>query len=150
MQYEEVYLEEKTVVGMRARTRNSDSDMPLVIGKLWEDFLGDGVYASILDKEGTSIIGLYDQYENDVNGMYDITVCAEVSKVDGLPKGCVVKHIPSGKYAKFKIKGHMQKAVAEFWTELWKMDLKRSYKADFEEYTNVVGEEAEIAIYIAL
>lgn len=124
--------------------------MSIIIGDLWTRFFEESVYAGIESKKGITTIGLYDQYESDVNGAYDITVCTEVTKVGEFPKECVVKHIPAGKYAKFKVKGHMQEAVAKFWMELWKMDLKRSYKADFEEYVGGTPEEAEIDIYIAL
>lgn len=61
-----------------------------------------------------------------------------------------VKKIPSGKYAKFSIEGHMQKAVAEAWNKIWQMDLDRSYKADFEEYLNADYDNAKIDIYISL
>lgn len=41
-------------------------------------------------------------------------------------------------------------AVAQFWQELWKMDLPRSFVCDFEEYQNADPENAEIHIYIGL
>jgi predicted transcriptional regulator YdeE len=44
----------------------------------------------------------------------------------------------------------MQKAVADFWIELWQMDLNRSFQCDFEEYQNCDMENAEIHIYISL
>lgn len=113
-------------------------------------FFEQGIYTDITNKVGASTIGLYDQYENDANGAYDITVCTEVGKVDMVPMGCVVKHIPAGKYAKFKVKGQVQEAVARFWMELWKMNLRRSYKGDFEEYVGGTPEACEIDIYIAL
>ncbi|NME84147.1 effector binding domain-containing protein [Clostridium sp. SM-530-WT-3G] len=62
----------------------------------------------------------------------------------------VEKIIPEGKYAKFIIIGHQVKAVQEFWRKLWKMDLNRSYKCDFEEYQNESMENAEIHIYISI
>ena len=37
-----------------------------------------------------------------------------------------------------------------FWQELWEMNLNRSYRADFEEYTDMLEDEAEITIYIAI
>ncbi|MDD6771388.1 GyrI-like domain-containing protein, partial [Inconstantimicrobium porci] len=55
-----------------------------------------------------------------------------------------------GKYAKFVVRGHMQKAVQQFWQELWKMKLDRKYTADFEEYQDDCIDNAEIHIYIAL
>jgi predicted transcriptional regulator YdeE len=44
----------------------------------------------------------------------------------------------------------MEKAVAEAWEEIWKMDLERSFTGDFEEYLNSDWENADIDIYIAL
>ena len=44
----------------------------------------------------------------------------------------------------------MQKAVAEFWQELWKMKLDRSFICDFEEYQNGGIDDCEIHIYIGL
>lgn len=44
----------------------------------------------------------------------------------------------------------MVAAVQQFWTELWKMNLKRSFVCDFEEYQNADVENAEIHIYISL
>ena len=58
--------------------------------------------------------------------------------------------IPAGKYARFVVKGHMHREVAKFWQELWKMDLDRAFKADFEEYRNQNVENAEIHIYVGL
>lgn len=150
MQYEEVYLEERTVVGLRVRTKNTDPNMSQAIGGLWQAFFEKNMYTSILNKVGDAVIGLYDEYEKDVNGSYDMSVCVQVANEEEIPEECVIKRIPSGKYAKFKVKGNVKSAVVQFWEQLWKMDLKRSYLADFEEYTNIVDGEADITIYIAL
>lgn len=150
MQYEEVILEEKIVVGISARTRNSDPNMTAVIGGLWQRFFEEGIYSAIENKKGATTICLYDAYESDVKGAYDATVCTEVTQDDRVPEGCTVKRIPAGKYAKFVIRGSMQKAVAEFWKEFWKMAIKRSYKADFEEYVGGTPEECEIHMYISI
>ncbi|WP_319801749.1 GyrI-like domain-containing protein [Clostridium beijerinckii] len=58
--------------------------------------------------------------------------------------------MPSGKYAKFSIKGHMEKAVVETWSKIWQMDLDRRYEADFEKYLNSDFDNAKIDIYISL
>ena len=44
----------------------------------------------------------------------------------------------------------MERAVAEAWGEIWKMDLNRSFTGDFEEYLNSDFDNADIDIYIAL
>lgn len=64
----------------------------------------------------------------------------------------MMKIIPKGKYAKFVIKGDVQKSVGEAWGKIWQMDLKRKYDCDFEEYQNNSQDmqNQEIHIYIGL
>lgn len=151
MKYEVVELTEKKVIGITARTRNNDEDMPLIIGGLWQRFFTDGIYQSILHKRNDCSIGLYSDYESNVDGLYDVTVCCEVSKFEGQPADVAVKTIPPGKYAKFVVRGHMQRAVGEFWTKLWSMDLDRRYSSDFEEYqSGGDADNCEIHVYIAI
>jgi predicted transcriptional regulator YdeE len=150
MNYEIVQLNEKTVVGVTVRTSNNDENMAQAIGGLWQRFYEGGIYQSILNKKNGCSIGLYSNYENDANGAYDATVCCEVNRYEDLPIGADKKTISAGKYAKFVVHGHMQKAVAEFWTKLWSMDLDRKYSSDFEEYQSGDMENCEIDIYIAL
>ena len=152
MDYEVVNLEEKTVVGLMARTNNTAPDMGRVIGGLWERFFGEGVYASIRDKRNEKSLGIYTDYAGDEKNDYSVLVACEVTGegTKALPEGTVIQKIPAGNYAKFIVKGHMQKAVAEFWQELWQMDLPRAFTSDFEEYQNSDMEQAEIHIYISL
>lgn len=145
MNYEVVNLEEKIVVGVSAITSNDDSKMGQVIGGLWGKLYEDGVNELIKNKVNEYAIGLYSDYEDD---KYCVTVGNEVSRLEN--EELTVKKIPSGKYAKFSIEGHMQKAVAEAWNKIWQMDLDRSYKADFEEYLNADYDNAKIDIYISL
>jgi predicted transcriptional regulator YdeE len=150
MNYELVELEEKTVVGVTARTKNSDENMPNIIGGLWNSFYQDVIYPQIMNKINQKALGIYSDYESDVNSEYSVTVSCEVSDVKSIPVNTVTKAIPAGKYAKFIVRGHMQKAVADFWSQLWQMDLERSYICDFEEYQDCNMEDAEIHIYISI
>lgn len=145
MDHEIVNLEEKIVVGVSAITSNDDSKMEQVIGGLWAKLYQGGVREIIKNKVNEYAIGLYSDYENN---KYCVTVGNEVSKAEN--EELTVKKIPSRKYAKFSIEGHMEKAVAEAWSKIWKIDLDRSYKADFEEYLNSDYENAKINIYISL
>ncbi len=150
MKYEVVQLSEKKVIGIRIRTGNSDADMSSQIGMAWQRFFEEGIYTSIPNKVNDKTMGLYTNYENGVNGKYDVMVCCEAEGKQ-LSKALETEIIPEGKYAKFVIHGHVQKAVHAFWTELWTMDLDRKYSSDFEEYQggNDV-EHAEIHVYISL
>ena len=81
---------------------------------------------------------------------YNFVAFCEISEQN--EKNFIVKRIPVGKYAKFTIIGDVQKSVAQAWSEIWNMDLKRKYSFDFEECQNSVGnmENQEIHIYISL
>lgn len=150
MNYEIVNLEEKVVVGITARTKNSDENMPQIIGGLWSDFYMKGIYNSIPNKVNEKSIGLYSDYENNENGEYNITVCTEVSDAKNSNSNVVVRVIPKGRYAKFIVKGHMQRAVSEFWMNLWTVNLERTFTGDFEEYQDCNEDSAEIHVYISI
>ena len=150
MQYEIVILEEKTVVGVTAKTNNKAPDMGMVIGGLWQQFYQSDIYSKIPGKLNEKALGIYTDYEDAEKGDYHVVVACETNGAKELPPQTIMRTIPAGKYAKFIVKGHMQKAVAEFWGKLWEMDLPRSFVCDFEEYQNAEVEQAEIHIYIGI
>ncbi|HYH04284.1 MAG TPA: GyrI-like domain-containing protein [Bacillota bacterium] len=150
MDYEIVNLEAKTVAGITIRTSNQDPGMSKAIGGLWQRFFTEGVYQAIPGKANVKSIGLYTNYENGVNGAYDVMVCCEVKTGAKLPDGVQSQIIPAGRYAKFVVNGHMPKALAEFWAKLWGMDLDRKFDCDFEEYQSGDPNNAEVHIYISL
>ena len=145
MNYEIVNLDKKTIVGVSAVTGNEDPKMSEVIGGLWEKLYMGGVNAEIKNKINEYAIGLYSDYSN---GQYCVTAGNEVSKAEN--DDLTVKTIPAGRYAKFSVHGHMEKAVAEAWGEIWTTELERSFTGDFEEYLNSDWENADIDIYVAL
>lgn len=143
MNYEKVNLKEKKVAGLMARTNNGSPDMERVIGGLWERFYRNRICSH-------KVIGIYTDYAGNEKDDYSVIAACEVESDDEIPEGIVVRTIPAGAYARFIVRGHMKLAVAEFWQELWKMDLPRSFVCDFEEYQNSELEDAEIHIYIGL
>lgn len=145
MNYEIVHLEQKTVVGVSGLTSNADPKMGEVISGLWEKLYQGGINASIRNKVNEYAIGLYTDYTDE---KYCVTAGNEVSQPEN-PE-LAVKIIPAGRYAKFSVHGHMEKAVAEAWQEIWKIELDRSFTGDFEEYLTANWENADIDIYIAL
>ncbi|CAG9713209.1 MULTISPECIES: GyrI-like domain-containing protein [Clostridium] len=150
MNYEIVNLKEKKVAGLNIRTNNNDPNMNKNIGELWNKFFKEGIFTAIENKINDKTIGLYSDYESDYNGDYDMSVGCEISNDEKIPTGTILKIIPAGNYAKFVVKGQMQKAVYEFWQKLWQMNLERAYTCDFEEYINTDIDNAEIHIYISL
>lgn len=149
MDYEIVTLNEKTVVGLSARTNNTSADMGMVIGGLWNRFYNDGVYLSIPDKVNGKALGIYTDYAGDEKADYTVLVAYEVGSASENSE-LTVRKIPKGRYAKFTVKGDMVTAVANAWQEIWNMELNRSFICDFEEYQNDDMENAEIHIYVGL
>ncbi|MGF6905941.1 GyrI-like domain-containing protein [Fusobacterium sp. PH5-44] len=150
MNYEIVTLPKQTVVGISARTNNTNPDMTTVIGNLWEDFFQKGIYENIQNKTSGKTMGIYTDYAGNEKDDYSIIVATPVSQVKDLLPNTIISAIPEGKYAKFILKGNMHKIVIDFWTKLWDMDLDRSFICDFEEYQNADMENAEVHVYISL
>ena len=150
MTYEIVQLEKKMAVGLSKRTNNFSPDSMNVIGGLWEQFFGKGIYSAIEHKVNQKTLGIYTEYDGDETADYTIMVGCEVNAQATEQNETVTKVIPAGKYAKFVIKGNMQQIVGEFWQELWAMDLPRTFDSDFEEYQNSDPENAEIHVYIGV
>jgi predicted transcriptional regulator YdeE len=72
----------------------------------------------------------------------------EINNVDNSNNNFVFSTIPADKYAKFVVKGPMQKTVSEFWKNLWNMELPRKFDCNFEEYQNNNPSDAEVHIFI--
>ena len=151
MKYEIIEVKEKLVAGIRIRTSNQDANMSKEIGQAWQRFFGEGLYSAIPNKSNDKTLGLYFDYEEEEKGAYDLMICAEIQEVSSLPSEIQTMVIPQGRYAKFIVKGHMQRAVYEFWTRLWEMKLERKFSFDYEEYQGGTDlENAEIHIYISV
>ena len=149
MEYEIIELQEKRVEGIGIKTSNENGKSVQDIGKLWQKFFAEGEYDKIEHKANQKTIGLYTDYEGDYTKPYYFMVGCEVEKES---QNRMMKIIPKGKYAKFVIKGDVQKSVGEAWGKIWQMDLKRKYTCDFEEYQNNSQDmqNQEIHIYIGL
>lgn len=155
MNYEVVELAEKTVIGIKAITSNQDPKMSEIIGGLWKSFYEDA-YSKISGAINKKAIGLYCDYGTPNKDDYTVMVCTEVDS-DGAKKSLsqskdlTVKKIPSGRYAKFTVKGNVSTATAECWNEIWAALLERTFTGDFEEYQeDCDGVQGTIIIYIAI
>ncbi|WP_291580267.1 GyrI-like domain-containing protein [Clostridium sp. UBA6640] len=152
MNYEIVNLQEKIVAGIGVETTNKNMKAMTDIGMLWGKFIGEKIIDSIPMRVNEKAIGLYTEYEGDYTKPYKFYSAVEVSSAIEEKDDIATKVIPSGKYVKFTVKGHMQKAVGEAWEEIWNMDLDRKYSCDFEVYHNDSEDinNQTINIYISL
>ena len=150
MNYEVVSLEEKIVAGVAARTSNDSPEMGKVIGGLWQKLFAEGIFMQIKDVANEKSIGLYTDYAGSQHEEYMVVVGREVKTEEQELENIAVTKIPAGNYAKFIVRGDVQKDVAKLWEELPKMGLARTYVCDFEEYQDGDLEQAEIHIYIGI
>ncbi|MDR1747793.1 MAG: GyrI-like domain-containing protein [Spirochaetaceae bacterium] len=151
MDYEIVTLEEKTVAGLSVRTANKEPDMMGKIGLVWQRLFNGGEGALIPDKKNDTVLGLYTNYQSDVNGSYDMIACYEVTETAKLPPQFTFAVIPAGRYAKFIFHGDAEKDTGSFWNAVWNTPLERAYTGDFEEYPpSKDSHTSDIYIYIAV
>lgn len=150
MQYEIVTLNEKIMAGFSGRTNNTSPDMSRVISGLWQRLYAEHGCMKLKNRVNDKAMGIYTDYAGDHLDDYTVFVGCEVSDTESVPNEMQTLRIPAGQYAKFIIYGNMVTAVSDFWQELWKMNLNRSFICDFEEYQNADPEHAEIHIYIGL
>lgn len=152
MKYEIVELEEKVVAGIKIRTTNQDGKAIQDIGATWKKLFTEGIYENIPNKSNNKTIGLYTEYEGDYTKPYIFIAGSEINQKAVSYQKIAIKVIPKGKYAKFVIRGDVQNSVEQAWKEIWKMNLKRKYTCDFEEYQNNSKDmqKQDIHIYIAI
>lgn len=154
MKAELVTLNEKLVVGLKARTNNTSPSMPKIIGGLWQKFYAGGVFEAIKNKSGFCAYGIYSEYAGGVEDDYSICVATEVTDASCLPSDCVSYTIPSGRYAKYVVQTTMQDQamdVGKCWQSIWSEKIDRTFVADFEEYLAPNADGSEIVnIYVGL
>ena len=144
---QKVKLENKTIIGLKARTKNEDEMNPKVakIGALWQNFFENII--PLLGETPPPLYGVYSNYESDAHGEFDVLVGAESVELTDDREKIILKE---GTYLCFESKGEMPQAVIDTWAKIWayfsddNCQEKRTYGTDFELYLN--QNEAEIYI----
>jgi predicted transcriptional regulator YdeE len=156
-----VYQESFQVVGIDASTNNQKESGPdAIIGKLWQQFLSEGLLNKIPDRVDQSIIAVYTDYATDADGQYTFILGAKIRPIPDptLPEGMVVKTVPAGRYGVFTTdRGPVAKVVVQTWKQIWSYykspaNGQRAYRADFEVYDQRAADpnNAQVEIYIGL
>ena len=143
-----VEVESTIIKGLQVRTKNADEMNPEIqkIAPLWGRFFNE-VLPTL--EEGTTVYGVYHNYESDAMGEFDVLVGAdklvateEMKSVD----------LQAGKYLMFPVKGELPQAIIDTWMQIWayfedpSIDEKRAYQTDFELYKSA----DEVEIYIGV
>jgi predicted transcriptional regulator YdeE len=135
------------IKGFQARTTNAAEQSPQTgkIGGLWQQF-----FTSSLFEPTATVVGVYNNYESDAFGAFDVTAGVAFSQSDA-PDAKTVQ-IRAGQYLVFHGKGAMPQAVIDAWVQVWqhfgqpRNDFERVYATDFEQY---VGAD-EVVVHIGI
>ncbi|SOE19691.1 Predicted transcriptional regulator YdeE, contains AraC-type DNA-binding domain [Spirosomataceae bacterium TFI 002] len=149
---EKVTLKAKKFIGISVRTSN-DQEAVADIPNLWQRFMSEGILAQIPNKINDTIYSIYTEYEGDHTQPYTTILGCEVTSLDEIPAGFKSCEVPESEYAKFTETGNMTEGfIINVWMKIWKLDLNRTYQADFEVYGEKAQNpaNAEVDIYIGI
>lgn len=141
-----ITLDSFHIIGIEVRTKNENGQSQKDIGALWQKFYSENVLDNIPNKVDDEILGLYTDYEKDFTKPYTMVIGCRVKNLENVPEGMVGKTINQTDYVVIPVKGELPKAILQTWQEIWKSDIPRAYKADFEIYK----ENSEVDIYLSI
>jgi predicted transcriptional regulator YdeE len=140
-----------TISGLSTRTSNRDEGDPSTarLPLLWGRFFGEDVQSSTPEQvPGTSVYGVYSEYESDASGAYTVTVGVSVTTpAIGLSSATVL----GGHYLVFDGHGEMPQVVIDLWKSVWgyfesHREHTRAFQTDFERYAG----PRDVSIYISI
>ncbi|MEO0472744.1 MAG: GyrI-like domain-containing protein [Bacteroidota bacterium] len=150
---QKVQIESFNIIGISVRTTNQNRQAYQDIAALWARFMGEQIAERIPNKIDQSIYCLYTNFESDHTGEYDTVLGCKVSSLFGVPEGMVGINIDNGPFAAITAKGDLTKGLLyETWSNIWDMDLDRSFITDFEVYGEKAmnPQDAEVDVFVAL
>jgi len=93
------------------------------------------------------LIALYDRYQSDHTGPYDLTVGVPVRDDAGAIEGLVVRAVPAQRYARVEAIGPTGVAVFAAWQRVWaELTPRRAFTSDLEVYRPSRADRVELAI----
>ncbi|MFV0267470.1 MAG: GyrI-like domain-containing protein [Draconibacterium sp.] len=135
-----VKIEPFNIVGIAIRTTNENGQAIKEIAELWDKFMCEAILTKIPNKVDNEIYSLYTDYESDHTKPYTAILGYKVENLDTIPNGMVGKSFYGGNYVKTSAKGDLMRGlVINEWSRIFKMELDRTYVADFE----IFGEKAQ-------
>jgi predicted transcriptional regulator YdeE len=138
------------VIGISIKTTNANGQAAVDIANLWQKFYSENFLDKIPNKKNNTLLGLYTEYEGDFTQPYQYMICCEVTSLEDVPFDMTSKIIPTADYTILNAKGKFPDCLIQTWETIWKSDLRRSYRNDFEVYQDLNPENANIDVYIGV
>jgi predicted transcriptional regulator YdeE len=147
------HIEPFYVIGIAVRTTNENGQSAQDIGALWAQFTSRNLMENIPGRIDNTIYSVYTDYESDHTKPYTTLLGCRVHNLDIVPEGMTGKSFEGGRYVNLPAKGDISRGIVfEKWTEIWAMDLPRTFTADFEVYgakaTNPANAQIDILVAV--
>lgn len=146
-------IDEIKIIGISIRTTNENAQAAIDIPALWQKFMSERILEKIPNKLNFDIYSVYTEYESDFTKPYTTVLGCSVATLENIPEGMVGISIQKSNYTKFTATGKLSDGIVyDEWVKIWGIDLKRTYKADFEIYGQKAQnpENAEVDIFIGI
>ncbi|MEX0648600.1 MAG: GyrI-like domain-containing protein [Balneolaceae bacterium] len=139
-------------LALEHKTINENGQSGIDCGNLWTKFTTESCAEKIPEKLSDNIFAVYHEYEGDHTQPFSYFIGCKVPAGTTAPSGMDSLIIPGGSYQKLTAKGKMPDCIATTWKEIWKSDLPRAYRADFEIYDERSHDwsNAEVDIYLSV
>jgi predicted DNA-binding transcriptional regulator YafY/predicted transcriptional regulator YdeE len=151
---QKVKIEPFKIIGISVRTSNENNQGAKDIPALWQKFIEERVLYQIPNRIDDTVYCVYTDYESDHTKPYTTVLGCKVESLDTIPEGLTGKSFEGGNYIKITAKGDLAKGlVIDQWSQIWQMELDRSYTTDIEVYEEkrmINPSEAEVDFFIAL
>ena len=134
------------------KTTNKNGQSARDCGNLWNKFENEKVIDKIPDKLSTEILAVYHEYEGDHTQPFSYFIGCKVKEGTEIPRDLSSIFIAKGDYRRIDAKGIMPDCVAEAWKEIWRSDIPRAFKTDFEVYDERSKDwsNAEVEIFLSI
>lgn len=144
-----IYL---TGIALPNKTTNANGQAMQDCGQLWQEFEKGGWFAKVPNRINNKVYAVYHNYDGDHTQPYAYFIGCSVAPESVVPEGMESVVIPAGNFVKFTAKGKMPDCIGSEWQKIWKSDVVRAYKADFEVYDERSHdwENAEVDIFIGV
>jgi predicted transcriptional regulator YdeE len=139
-------------LALPSKTTNENGQSNIDCGNLWQKFENKDYFSKIPGKISDAIYAVYYEYEGDHTQPFSYFIGCRVKNNTPVSEGLDTLTIPGGSYQKAVAKGKMPDCIADTWQEIWKSDLSRSYRTDFEVYDERSRDwnDAEVDIFISV
>jgi predicted transcriptional regulator YdeE len=149
-----IQLETICLIGLsqKHQTINANGQSAIDCGNLWQQFLHNNHTSRIPGKLNENIFAVYHNYMGDHTQPYSFFIGCQVDATAVAPDGLDRLVIPTGGYLQIAAAGKMPDCVADAWQQIWKSDIKRAYRPDFEIYDerSQDWQNAQVMIYLSV